>query len=231
MIVVQEPRKRLTDSACKFIAEEGQTDQIFSPTCVLEYFEPSTQDLRPYSTPTPLDTVLPNTKTSVRSGEALSSPLLRLPTEIRNSVYELVMISETPIERKRGTYALFTGRTTAIGKKTRAWYEQRQHVDAATSLSLALTCRLIYRETTGYYYILNKFTVNLLDFPDISHSIRSTNFNRITMVHCTVPAECPLSSMVYLFAMAGLKQLQLKLERSVPRGVDEFRGIVEKMCQ
>lgn len=45
--------------------------------------------------------------TSAGRGAASVSPLLQLPTEIRNTIYELVMKYSDPIERKRGAYALF----------------------------------------------------------------------------------------------------------------------------
>ncbi|KAA6410971.1 MAG: hypothetical protein FRX48_05282 [Lasallia pustulata] len=166
--------------------------------------------------------------TTVGRETASSGPLLRLPTEIRNLIYQLVMGFEKPIERKKSTCVLFPDRGSAIGKKNRAWDEQRQHVDTATSLSLALTCRQIYRETTGYYYTLNAFAFNLLDFPDFSRSIRSTNLSRIAVVHCTVPAKGPLSEIVYLFRMMGLKRLHLELERPMPGDVLESPWAVGK---
>ncbi|KAI4131484.1 MAG: hypothetical protein LQ347_002973 [Umbilicaria vellea] len=172
--------------------------------------------------------------TSAGRGAASLSPLLQLPTEIRNTIYQLVMKSSNPIERERGTYALFPDKDTRTQHDTRAWYQRRPHIETPTSLSLALTCSQLYRETSGYYYTLNRFLLSLPDFVDFAHSIRSSNLNRISMIHITVPTECPLTYFVYPFTMMGLKQLHFKLEKRTPGGVDgdeAAAAAVEKMCK
>ena len=198
------------------------------------------QDISLYSTSTSTKTAPPasptqNMTTSLRHEPTPSSPLLRLPTEIRITIYLLVLLSPTPISRPRSTHALFPRkRRHSSGPPPRTWEHPRPSTSTSTSttLSLALTSRQIYRETSGPYYSLNAFSLNLLDFALFSSDLRAPNLARITILHCVVPAECAPATLVSVFRLASLQRLHLSLDRSIsPSSVEHSPWAVGKWWQ
>lgn len=87
-------------------------------------------------------------------------PLLQLPPEIRNSIWYLIVVMDQPIMiRKRHNLAESTRPSLNRSGKRRKLDLDQQY--AASKLSVAFTCRLVYLEVTPIYYSKNTFELEL----------------------------------------------------------------------
>ncbi|CAK4031010.1 Hypothetical predicted protein [Lecanosticta acicola] len=108
-----------------------------------------------------------------------SSSFLRLPAELRNSIYELVLPQNRTLRVNRHT------KTNNVGRIVADWHRSfldRQSLQPA----LLYVCRQTRRETTPMFYLHNSFDVNVAETEDFM-DLRKYNFARAESWLCNVP--------------------------------------------
>lgn len=86
-----------------------------------------------------------------KASPSLVFPLLKLPAELRNRIWDYVVVLDKPLR---------------IVKKDR----RMDQAKAKSVLAVASTCRQIYQETTSLYYLNNWYTIDLGTYHTLSES-------------------------------------------------------------
>ncbi|KAF1836651.1 hypothetical protein BDW02DRAFT_566743 [Decorospora gaudefroyi] len=138
----------------------------------------------------------------ITSTNQLTSPLLRLPAELRNQIYSIALapFRTTTIE----TYAREPFLTTTAAQK---------------SLALLQTCRQMHSEATLPYYSTNTF-----EFRSSNHITR--------FVHAVGPARCAVIKWVRLvFQAKDIGTAKMMLQAAVDECVRVFPQLVNVWVQ
>lgn len=139
----------------------------------------------------------------------MAFPLLRLPVEIRTSIYKLVCIVEEPIKITKRYRTPVHQSTTRSGKSLRIKTDKayRNASSGRSALALTASCRQVYLESISLYYAGNTFEcLSQHAFSDFLNDIGTTNRQLVPNIRMAA------SNFRYLRQLTGVKSLLITVK-------------------
>lgn len=139
----------------------------------------------------------------------MAFPFLRLPVEIRTSIYKLVCIVEEPIKITKRYRTPVHQSTTRSGKSLRIETDKayRNASSGHSALALTASCRQVYLESISLYYAGNTFEcLSQHAFSDFLNDIGTTNGQLVPNIRMAA------SNFRYLRQLTGVKSLLITVK-------------------
>ncbi|KAI9878022.1 MAG: hypothetical protein M1830_002142 [Pleopsidium flavum] len=141
----------------------------------------------------------------------MTSPFFRIPVEIRDRIYKLVLTSTKPIRVVKQNRQQLCRSALRSGRALRPTEEQddRKVLEGRSRLAILFTCRQIYNEAVPNYYRENTFVIdNVKILDDFITTIGDACRSEVrSIIYCSMSK----ASAKLLPKLTGLRRLELRL--------------------
>ncbi|MCJ1372708.1 hypothetical protein MMC20_003933 [Loxospora ochrophaea] len=145
---------------------------------------------------------------SIRPNDRAFHLFLQLPPELRDLIYECLVVQEKPVAINRSKRISFSASRLRTGKIIRpAEDEKERRISIGHScLALALTCRHIYSECAPVYYSKNTFIYHNRFSASFVDAIGSRSASNISSIQLNISKPWSVSPFEEL---TGLQRLEI----------------------